>query len=52
MHKFGVERFDLKKLNQQQYLVVMSSSFSALENSDANVDISRALEHIRNNIKS
>jgi hypothetical protein len=45
VHKFGVENFDLKKINQQQYLVVIFSSFSALEHSDANVDISRAQEH-------
>jgi hypothetical protein len=45
-----MENCDLKKINQQQYLVVISNSFAALENSDANMDISRAREYIRNYI--
>lgn len=46
MHRFGVEDFVLKKINQQQYLVVISKSYAALENSNASMDISSAQEHI------
>lgn len=42
MHRFGVEDFVLKEMNQQQFLVVISNSYTALENSDAGVNISSA----------
>jgi hypothetical protein len=50
-----MERFNLKKLNKvegkEQYWVEISNRFAALENLDAVVDISRAWETIRENIK-
>jgi hypothetical protein len=45
-HRFHMERFNLKKLNEvkdkEQYLVEISNRFSALENLDTEVDINRA----------
>jgi hypothetical protein len=50
-----MERFSLKKLNKvedkEQYCVQISNSFAALENSDAEMDINRAWETIRERIK-
>jgi hypothetical protein len=50
-----MERFNLKKLNhvegKEQYCVEMSNRFVALENLDTTVDINRAWETIRENIK-
>jgi hypothetical protein len=55
MHIFHMERFSLKKLNKvggkEEYQVEISNRFEPLENSDAKVDISRAWETIRENIK-
>jgi hypothetical protein len=49
-----VERFNFKRLNkvegEKQCHVEMSSRFAALENIDAEVDINRAWEIIRENI--
>jgi hypothetical protein len=54
--KFDMQRFDLRKLNdaevQKQYQVKITKRFAALENSDDNVDMKRAWENIRENIKS
>jgi hypothetical protein len=48
-------RFILKKLNEvqgkEQYRVEISHRFAAFENLDTEVDINRALETIRENIK-
>jgi predicted metallo-beta-lactamase superfamily hydrolase len=49
-----MERFNLKKLNEvegKEYSVEISNRFTALENSDTEVDINRAWETIRENIK-
>jgi hypothetical protein len=50
-----MERFNLKKLNEveckEHYHVEISYRFAALENSDAEVDINKAWETIRQNIK-
>jgi hypothetical protein len=55
MHRIHMERFSLKKLNEvegkEQYHVEISNRFTALENFDTEVDISRAWETIRENIK-
>jgi hypothetical protein len=55
MHKFYMERLDLKKLNEvegkEQYRVKISNRFAALVNLDAETDINRAWETIRENIK-
>jgi hypothetical protein len=55
MHRFLMERFNLKKLNEvegkEQYRVEISNRFAALENIDTEVDINRASETIRENIK-
>jgi hypothetical protein len=55
MHRFHMERFNLEKLNQgegkEQYWVEISNGFEALENLDDDVDIKRAWETIRKNIK-
>jgi hypothetical protein len=55
MHRFHMERFNLNKLNEEegkeQYRVEISNRFAALENLDTEVDINRALETIRGNIK-
>jgi hypothetical protein len=54
-YKFRIERFSLKKLNEvegkEQYRVVISNRFAALENLDTEVDINRAWEAIRENIQ-
>jgi hypothetical protein len=53
--KFAMQRFDLKKLNDAeakvQYQVKITNRFAALENCDDNVDMNRASENIRENIK-
>jgi hypothetical protein len=45
MHRFHIERFSLKKLNEiegkEQYHVEISNRFTALENLDTEVDINR-----------
>jgi uncharacterized FlaG/YvyC family protein len=50
-----MERFNLKKLNEiegkEQNRVEISNRFTVLENLDAEVDINRAWETIRENIK-
>jgi hypothetical protein len=50
-HKFHMERFNLKKLNdvegKEQYRVDVSNRFAALEELDAEVEINSALETIR-----
>jgi hypothetical protein len=50
-----MDNFNLKKLNEvdgkEQYCVEISNRFAALENLDAEVDINRAWESIRENIK-
>jgi hypothetical protein len=55
MHIFLMERFNLKKLNEvvnkEQYRVEISNRFAALENLNTEVDINRAWETIRENIK-
>jgi hypothetical protein len=54
-HRFHMERLTLKKLNEtegkEQYLVEISSRCAALENLHNDVDINRAWETIRVNIK-
>jgi hypothetical protein len=53
-HRFHMERFSLEKLNnievKNQYHVEISNTFAALENFDAEVNINRAWETIRENI--
>jgi hypothetical protein len=50
-----MERFNLKKLNEaegkEKYRVEISNRFLGLENLNAEVDIARARETIRHNIK-
>jgi hypothetical protein len=50
-----MERFNLKKLNDVKgkggYRVEISNRFAALENLDTDVNINRAWETIRENIK-
>jgi hypothetical protein len=50
-----MERFNLKKLNKvegrEQSLIEISNRFAALENLDAEVNINRAWETIRENTK-
>jgi hypothetical protein len=45
-HRFHMERFNLKKLNEvegkEQYHVVVSNRFAALEDSDIEVEINGA----------
>jgi hypothetical protein len=54
-HRFHMERFNLKKLNEvegkEQYRVDVSIRFAALEDLDAEVEINSAWETIRENIK-
>jgi hypothetical protein len=54
-HRVHMERFNLKKLNEvegkKQCLIEISNRFAALENLDAEVNINRAWETIRENIK-
>jgi hypothetical protein len=53
-HIFHTERFNLKKLNEvegkEQYRVEMSNNFPAFDNFDAEVDINRTWETIRERI--
>jgi hypothetical protein len=50
-----MERFNLKKLNKvegkEEYWVALPNRFTALENSDDDVDINTVWETIRQNIK-
>jgi hypothetical protein len=54
-HKFLVERFNLKKLNEiegkEHCCVEVSNRFTALEDLDAEVEINSDWETIRENIK-
>jgi hypothetical protein len=54
-HRFHIERFNLKKWNEvegkEQFHVEVSNSFTALEDSDAEVETNSAWETIRENIK-
>jgi hypothetical protein len=54
-HRFHLEKFNLKKLSKveviEQYHDEISDTFSALENLDTKVDINRAWETIRENMK-
>jgi hypothetical protein len=54
--KMDMQRFDLRKLNdaevKEQYQVKITNRFAALENFDENVDMNRAWENIRENIKT
>jgi hypothetical protein len=54
-HRFNMERFNLKKLNdvegKEQFRVEVSNRFAALEDLDAEVEINSAWETIRENIK-
>jgi hypothetical protein len=53
-HRFHMERFKLKKLNQveskEQFRVEVSNRFAALEDLDAEVEINSVWEMIRENI--
>jgi hypothetical protein len=53
---FDMLRFDLRKLNdaevKKQCQVKITNWFAALENFDDNVDMNRAWENIRENIKT
>jgi hypothetical protein len=53
-HRFCMERFNLKKLEQvegkEQYCVEVSNRLAALENLDAEMEINSAWEMIRENI--
>jgi hypothetical protein len=50
-----LDRFDLKKLNEvedkDRYRVEISNRFTALQNSDTEVGVSKAWESIRDNIE-
>jgi hypothetical protein len=54
-HRVQMERFNLKKLNEvegkEQYRVEISNMFAALEKLDTEVDVNKAWETIRENIK-
>jgi hypothetical protein len=50
--KLDMQRFDLRKLNDAEVKVKITNRFAALENFDDNVDMSRAWENIRENIKT
>jgi hypothetical protein len=54
-HRFYMERFNLKKLieieGKEQYCVDISNRLAALESLDTEVNINRAWETIRENIK-
>jgi hypothetical protein len=54
-HRFDMERFNLKKLNdvggKEQFRVEVSNRFAALEDLDAEVEINSAWETMRENIK-
>jgi hypothetical protein len=53
-HRFDMERFNLKKLNEvegkEQFRVEVSNRFAALQDLDAEVEINSAWETIRENI--
>jgi hypothetical protein len=55
MQKFDMERFNLWKLNEaeseEHYQIKNSNRFAALENLEDDVDINRAWETIRGNVK-
>jgi hypothetical protein len=55
-YKVRMEKFNLKKLNKvegkQQYCVEISNTFAALENLDTVMDVNKAWETIRENIKT
>jgi hypothetical protein len=55
LHKFHIERFNLKKSNEakgtEKYRVEASIGFAALEDLDAEVEINNVWEMIRENIK-
>jgi hypothetical protein len=54
-HRFHMERFNLKKLNEaeckENYCSEVSNRFAALEDLDAEVEINSAWETIRENMK-
>jgi hypothetical protein len=54
--KLDMQRCDLRKLNdaevKEQYQVKIKNRFAALENFDDNMDMNRAWENIRENIKT
>jgi hypothetical protein len=54
-HTVHMERFNVNKLSEveakEQYLVEISSRFSALKNLDTDGDVNKAWETIRENIK-
>jgi hypothetical protein len=50
-HRIHMKRFNLKKLNEEQYSVEISNRFAALENLDTEVGVNKAWETIRENIK-
>jgi hypothetical protein len=49
--KIGMDRFDLKKLNEReitdQFSVTITNKFAALENLEENGDINRAWDSVR-----
>jgi hypothetical protein len=55
LHRFHMERFSLKKLNdveaKEKYRVEVSNRFAALGDLNADVEINRAWKTIRENIK-
>jgi hypothetical protein len=55
-HRFDMERFSLKKLNdvggKEQFRVEVSNRFAALKDFDAEVEINSAWETIREKIKT
>jgi hypothetical protein len=54
-HRFHMERFNLKKLNEvegkEQYCIEVSNKFAVLEDLDAEVEINSSWEMIREIIK-
>jgi hypothetical protein len=54
-HKFDMERFNLRKLNElevrKQYQIKISNRFAVLENLSDSEDINRAWENIKENVK-
>jgi hypothetical protein len=54
-HRFHIEKFNLRKLNEvkgtEQYCVEISNRFAALENVDTERDVNKAWETIREYIK-
>jgi hypothetical protein len=50
-HRFHIEGFNLKKLNEVVYRIEVSNRFAASGDLDAEVDINSASETIRGNIK-